>query len=128
MWGFTGISFVLICISVIEVTIVIVYLMLCNENYEWYYPKYLQLIGQVLAILRCRRLIKPVHLRLFNMVHAIPFKNHRLCPTNCISILLSIGMFSTRYDMRNFGIFGCIYFCLAYLWVFTFHPQLMVDL
>jgi transmembrane 9 superfamily member 2/4 len=46
MWGFTGISFVLICISVIEVTIVIVYLTLCNENYEWYYPKYPQLIAR----------------------------------------------------------------------------------
>lgn len=36
MWGFTGLSFVLICISVIEITVVTVYLALCNENYHWY--------------------------------------------------------------------------------------------
>jgi transmembrane 9 superfamily protein 2/4 len=41
MWGFTGLSFVLICISVIEITVVMVYLALCSENYNWYYCVYL---------------------------------------------------------------------------------------
>src|ERR1700738_3333388 len=36
MWGFTGLSFILICISVIEVTVVMVCLSLCADNYQWY--------------------------------------------------------------------------------------------
>jgi len=41
MWGFTGLSFVLICISVIEITVVMVYLALCSENYNWFWRSFL---------------------------------------------------------------------------------------
>jgi transmembrane 9 superfamily member 2/4 len=41
MWGFTGVSFGLICVSVIEVTVVFVYFTLCNENHKWFWRSFM---------------------------------------------------------------------------------------
>jgi Endomembrane protein 70 len=117
MWGFTGLSFVLICISVVEVTVVIIYFTLCSENYHWYGCLEVANLIQVLAIFRGGCFLKLVHLRLFNVVHALSVEYHWFPSYGCFPLLLHIGVLCSRHDLWNVGIFGCLYFCLEYLWI-----------